>query len=290
MLLTGSNSELIGKLLQSLSHEFRMKDMGKLSYFLGIQAHYHSQGLFLNQHKYAEDLLVTSGMSDCAPAPTPLPLQLHKVAGQEELFDQPTFFRSLAGKLQYLNLTRPDIQFAVNFVCQKIHSPTVADFTLLKRIIRYVKGTIDYGISFTANTDFTLKAYSDSDWAGCQDTRRSTGGFCTFLGSNIISWSAKRQPYVSRSSTEAEYRCLSDTAAEITWLKDMLLDIGMPVSLPPELFCDNLSAVYLSANPALHKQSKHFATHYHYVREQVAEGSLIVHHIPSIHQLADIFT
>ncbi|KAG7594152.1 Reverse transcriptase RNA-dependent DNA polymerase [Arabidopsis thaliana x Arabidopsis arenosa] len=290
MLLTGSSSELLAKLLQSLSTEFRMKDMGQLSYFLGIQAHYHSKGLFLNQHKYAEDLLITAGMTDCAPMPTPLPLQLNKVAGQAQQFDNPTLFRSLAGKLQYLTLTRPDIQFAVNYVCQKMHSPTLADFNLLKRIIRYIKGTLDYGISFTPDTDFTLRAYSDSDWAGCQDTRRSTGGFCTFLGTNIISWSAKRQPTVSRSSTEAEYRCLSDTAAEIIWLKDLLLNIGMPLSQAPELYCDNLSAVYLSANPALHKQSKHFATHYHYVREQVAEGTLIVHHIPGTHQLADIFT
>lgn len=290
MVLTGSNPVLIEQLLSSLKTEFRMKDMGKLSYFLGIQAHFHSSGLFLNQHKYAEDLLHTAGMLDCAPMPTPLPLQLNNVTGQEELFAQPTYFRSLAGKLQYLTLTRPDIQFAVNFVCQKMHAPTVSDFTVLKRILRYIKGTIDYGISFSSDTDFTLRAYSDSDWAGCTGTRRSTSGFCTFLGSNIISWSAKRQPSVSRSSTEAEYRALSDTAAEIIWLKDLLLNIGISKTPPPELYFDNLSAVYLSANPALHKQSKHFATHYHYVREQVADGSVIVHHIPYSHQLADIFT
>ncbi|XP_019086485.1 PREDICTED: uncharacterized protein LOC109126947 [Camelina sativa] len=238
--LTGNNPALINELLESLNQEFHMKDLGRLSYFLGIQFYYHSAGLFLNQHKYAEDLLLAEGMVDCAPATTPLPLELQKVRGQDEQFDQPTLFRSLAGKLQYLTLTRPDIQFAVNLVCQRMHSPTVADFHLLKRIIRYIKGTIDYGITYSIDTDSTLRAYSDSDYAGCPTTSHSTGGFCTFLGKNLISWSAKRQTSVSRSSTEAEYRCLSDTAAEVTWLKDLLDNVGMPLSHVPELiFTDN---------------------------------------------------
>ncbi|XP_019082639.1 PREDICTED: uncharacterized protein LOC109125463 [Camelina sativa] len=215
-------------------------------------------------------------MANCAPATTPLPLELQKVNGQEETFDQPTLFRSLAGKLQYLTLTRPDIQFAVNLICQRMHTPTVTDFNLLKRIIQYIKGTMDFGINFSTNADFTLRAYIDNDYAGCPTTSRSTGGFCTFLGNNLISWSAKRQTSVSCSSTEAEYRCLSDADAEVNWLMDLLQDIGMPVTHVPKLYCDNLSAVYLSANPTLHKKTKHFKVHYHYVREQVAEGSLIV--------------
>ncbi|XP_019094507.1 PREDICTED: uncharacterized protein LOC109129919 [Camelina sativa] len=283
MALTGNNPQLITELLQSLNEEFHMKDLGQLSYFLGLQTHYHPAGLFLNQHKYAEDLILAAGMADCAPTSTPLPLELQNVKWLEDLFDQPTLFCSLAEKLQYLTLTRLDIQFAVNPFCQRMHAPTVADFSLLKRIIRYIKGTVDYGISFSKNADFTLRTYSDSDYAGCQTTSRSTGGFCTFLGDNLISWSAKRQTSVSRSSTEAEYRCLSDTVAEVNWLKDLLENIGMPLKHAPELYCDNLSAVYLSANPTLHKKTKHFKVHYHYVREQVAEGSMVVYHIPATH-------
>ncbi|XP_019093253.1 PREDICTED: uncharacterized protein LOC109129455 [Camelina sativa] len=256
MALTGNNPQFICELLQSLNKEFRMKDLGPLSYFLGLQAHYHPAGLFLNQHMYAEDLLLAAGMADCAPTSTPLPLELQKVKGQEDLFDQPTHFRSLAGKLQYLTLTRPNIQLTVHLVCQRMHAPTVADFNLLKRIIRYIKGTIDYGVSFSKNADFTLRAYNDSDYAGCPTTSRSIGGYCTFLGNNLISWSAKRQTSVSRSSTEAEYRCLSDTAAEVNWLRDLLANIGMPLTHAPELYCDNFSAVYLSANPTLHKKTK----------------------------------
>lgn len=187
MVLTGNDSAVLRKLLGSLSSEFRMKDMGSLSYFLGIQVKYTPTGIFLNQEKYASDLLCAAGMIDCAPMPTPLPLQLDRVPHQDEFFGDPTYFRSLAGKLQYLTLTTPDLQFAVNLVCQKMHKPTMADFHLLKRVLRYTKGTINMGLYFHSASDSALTAFCDSDWAGCHDTRRSTGGFLTMLGSNLIS-------------------------------------------------------------------------------------------------------
>lgn len=243
--LTGSNSGLIGTLLEELNKEFKMKDLGRFHYFLGLQAQFLSNGLFLNQERYAEDLLHISGMSECTPVATPLPLQLNRVPDESTLFSQPTYFRSLAGKLQYLTLTRPDLQFAVNYICQRMHAPTESDFLLLKRVLRYLRGTTNFGITFKSETDSAVRAYSDSDWGGCIETRRSTGGFCTFLGSNIISWSAQKQQSVSRSSTEAEYRTLSDTAAELVWLLNLLREIGIPHTTPPEVFCDNLSAVYL---------------------------------------------
>lgn len=142
-----------------------MKGLGQLQYFLGIQTHFHPTGLFLSQEKYATGLLITAGMADCAPMPTPLPLQVDKVSGHDELFPDATYFRSLADKLQYLTPTRPDLQYAVNFVYRKMHSPTMADFSLLKRILRYLKGTLQMGINLDSNTDLTLRAYNDSDWA-----------------------------------------------------------------------------------------------------------------------------
>ena len=140
------------------------------------------------------------------------------------------------------------------------------------------------------DTDCTLRAYSDSDHGGCQETSRSTGGFCTFLGNNIISWQSQKQPTVAKSSTEAEYRSMSEAASKITWLCKILKELGIPLHQTPELYCDNLSVVYLTANPAFQKRSKHFANHFHYVREQVALGTLRVSHIPNYLQLADIFT
>lgn len=133
-------------------------------------------------------------------------------------------------------------------------------------------------------------AYCDSDWGGCQETKRSTTGFCTILGSNLVSWSAKGQDTVSRSSTEAEYRALAETAQEITWISQLLHDLNIPQDHSTLLLCDNLSAVYLSTNPALHKKSKHFDRDCHYIREQVALGLIETRHIPADLQVADIFT
>ncbi|XP_019100833.1 PREDICTED: uncharacterized protein LOC109132852 [Camelina sativa] len=181
-------------------------------------------------------------MSDCNPMPTPLPQQLDK--RDSEPYGEPTYFRSVAGKLQYLTITRPDIQFADNFVCQRMHSPTNSDFVLLKRILRYLKGTLHMGQPIKKNNNFSLFAYCDSDYAG-----------------------SKRQPTVSKSSTEAEYRALTAT-----------------------VYCDNLSAVYLTANPALHNRTKHFDTDYQYIRERVALGLIETHHIYAEDQLADVFT
>ena len=290
MILTGNNNGLLEKLLAQLSSEFRMKDLGSVHYFLGIQVHHHNDGLFLNQEKYATDLLTIAGMLDCAPMVTPLPLKIDKVQGQDQQFSDPSYFRRLAGKLQYLTLTRPDLQFAVNFICQQMHLPTQSDFTLLKRILRYVKGTLSMGIGIKYNTDSTLLCYSDSDWAGCRETRRSTGGFCTLFGSNVVSWSAKRHETVSKSSTEAEYRTMSAAASEIVWIQNLLRDMGLQQQRTPLLLCDNLSAVCLSANPMFHKRTKHFDVDYHYVRERVVVKALEVKHIPASLQLADIFT
>jgi len=171
-----------------------------------------------------------------------------------------------------------------------MHSPTESDFALLKRILRYLRGTSSMGLHLYRNSNLSLVSYNDSDYAGCKDTRRSTSGFCVMLGSNVVSWSAKRQPTVSRSSTEAEYRALASTAFELTWTASVLRDLGITQSQAAVLRCDNLSAVHLSANPVLHNRSKHFDVDYHYVRERVALGVLEIQHIPAILQLADVFT
>lgn len=222
--------------------------------------------------------------------PTPLPIKLDKVQGQNELFSDPSYFRSLTGKLQYLTFTRPDLQFSVNFICQKMHQPSVSDFSLLKRILRYVKGTTELGINIRSDCHSTLVCYSDSDWAGCKDTRRSTGGFCTFLGPNLISWSAKRHETVSKSSTEAEYRTMSIAAFELAWIQNLLLAMGLQPQTTSLLLCDNLLAVCLTANPMFHKRTKHFEVDFHYVRERVAMKKLEVRHISASLQLADVFT
>ncbi|BBN67442.1 transposable element gene [Prunus dulcis] len=267
ILVTGNNSSQVMMLIQRLGKLFSMKDLGRLNYFLGIEATYEGSALHLTQKKYASDLLTRTGFADCKPISTPCisgqKLSLH---GGEPLVD-PSEYRQVVGALQYLTITRPDLSYAVNQVCQFMHSPTTLHWQAVKRILRYLKATYDHGLRYKPGK-LELNAYSDADYAGDPDTRHSTGGFCVYFGSNLISWSSKKQKTVSRSSTEAEYRQLAYTAAELSWLRSLFRDLC--VFLPtPTLWCDNVSSIALASNPVFHSRTKHLEVDYHYVREKV---------------------
>lgn len=175
-------------------------------------------------------------------------------------------------------------------MCQRMHLPTISCFGLLKRILRYLKGTMELVLHITRDNCFTLSVYCDLDWVGCTETRMSTTGFCTLFGPNLISWSAKRQPTVSKSSTKAEYHALGATSEEISWISLLLRDLGISQPHATLLRCDNLSVVYLSANLALHQRSEYFDIDYHYIRKHVALGLIETKHIPASQQTVDIFT
>jgi histone deacetylase 1/2 len=187
-------------------------------------------------------------------------------------------------------LTRPDISFSVNKVCQYLHAPTTPHWTAAKRILRYVQGTIQVGLTFQRSSSSLLSAFSDADWAGCLDDRRSTGGFAIFFGSNLVSWSARKQATVSRSSTEAEYKALANATAELIWVEAILKELGVTFQVKPCLWCDNLGATYLSANPVFHARTKHIEIDFHFVRERVANKMLDIHFISSKDQVANGFT
>uniref|UniRef100_A0A2N9FFL0 Reverse transcriptase Ty1/copia-type domain-containing protein n=1 Tax=Fagus sylvatica TaxID=28930 RepID=A0A2N9FFL0_FAGSY len=227
-------------------------------------------------------------MTDCKPSPTPMASKQPHLANHDDLFPDITEYRRIVGILQYLTLTRPNLCYVVNSVCQHMHAPTYGHFQMVKRILRYVKGTISLSLRIIQHISLNLYAFSDADWAGCPTTRRSTTSFYTFLGSNCISWSAKKQPTVSRSSAEAEYRAMASTSAELTWISFILRDIGLYQSRPPVLFCDNLSSLHMTINPVFHSRTKHIAIDYHFVREKVALGTLTTQFIPSSSQVADI--
>jgi hypothetical protein len=170
-------------------------------------------------------------------------------------------------------------------------APRTLHLVAAKRILRYLKGSLEFGLLFRHSTSpLTIKAYSDADWAGCPDSRRSTTGFCVFLGSNLISWTAKKQPTVSRSSAEAEYRSLAHVCAETTWVSHMLQELHLPTSAPITLLCDNLSTTYMASNPVFHARTKHIELDYHFIRERILSRSHRVQFVPSPDQLADIFT
>ena len=151
---------------------------------------------------------------------------------------------------------------------------------MLTRILRYIKGTIGLGVQLRAATTPTITAYSDTDWAGCPDTCRSTSGFCVFLGNSLISWSSKRQTTVSRSSTEAEYRAIANAVAECSWLRHLLAELLCKVPSAMIAFCDNISSVYMARNLVHHRRTKHIELDIHFVREKVAIGELRVRMFP----------
>ncbi|XP_071679420.1 uncharacterized mitochondrial protein AtMg00810-like [Lolium perenne] len=292
-IIVASSSDLaITRLVKNLNDNFAIKDLGDLHYFLGIEVKRTRNGLLLTQQKYATDLLEKLGMRVCKAAPTPLSVSdpLSLMDGDPLGSDDSTNYRSVVGGLQYLTLTRPDIAFSVNKVCQFLHAPTTVHWTAVKRILRYVKDTVDIGITFQPSSSTLLSGFSDADWAGCLDDRRSTGVFAIFVGPNLVSWSARKQATVSRSSTEAEYKALANATAEMIWIEALLRELGVQLKEKPCLWCDNLGATYLSANPVFHARTKHIEIDFHFVRERVANKKLRVKFVSSKDQVADGFT
>nr|GEV45210.1 ribonuclease H-like domain-containing protein [Tanacetum cinerariifolium] len=228
-------------------------------------------------------------MLTCNPCRTPVDTD-SKLSVDGDPVSDPTLYHSLAGALQYLTFTRPDISYAVQQVCLFMHDPREPHFSALKRILPYVRGTLSYGLHLYSSTTSTLVAYLDADWAGCPTTRRSTSSYCVFLGNNILSWSSKRQFTISRSSAEAEYQGVANAVAETCWLRNLLRELHTPLSTATLVYCDNVSAVYLSSNPVQHQRTKHIEIDIHFVRDLVFTGRIRVLHVPSRYQYADIFT
>ncbi|XP_019154333.1 PREDICTED: uncharacterized protein LOC109150813 [Ipomoea nil] len=245
--------------------------------------------MVLSQRRYMTDLLTRVRMVDCKPLATPAAVT-QSATPSGELFDNPTQYRRIVGALQYLTITRPDLSYSVNHLCQFMHAPTIDHWAMVKRVLQYIKGKLHYGLHLSASPTTSIHAYSDSDWAGCPVDRKSTSGYAVFLGSNLISWLSRKQRTVARSSTEAEYKALADVAAEVTWVVSLLRELGLHTSQPSTLWCDNLGATYLCANPVFHARTKHVEIDYHFVRDKVATGDFKVNFISTKDQLTDIFT
>ena len=181
IIITGNDQSLLQRFISQTHKEFAIKDLGRLNYFLGLEVSYTHDGLFIGQAKYAHDILKRAELLDSKHVATPMSAGEVLVRDGSQ-FRDPTLYRSLVGALQYLTITRPDLSYAVNLVSQFLQSPTDNHFQALKRILRYVKGTIHFGLSFTHRTDSSIIGYSDANWVRCIDTRRSTYGY------SILSW------------------------------------------------------------------------------------------------------
>jgi hypothetical protein len=251
IVLTASSSRLLQRIIRALQHEFSLKDLGQLHHFLGMHVQHTPSGIFLSQQQYMLEILARVGMTDCKSCSTPVDLN-PKLPSDSAPVSNPTDFRSLAGALQYLTFTRPDLFYAVQQIYLHMHDPR-DHLAALKRILRYVRGTLHLGLLIRPSSQHELTVYSDADWAGCPDTRKSTSGYAVFLGGSLISWSSKRQNTVSRSSAEAEYRVVANAVAEATWLRQLLTELHTPLHKTTLVYCDNVSAIYMSKNSIQHQ-------------------------------------
>jgi hypothetical protein len=188
-------------------------------------------------------------------------------------------YRSLVGGLQYLSLTHPNLMFSVNKICQYLHSPTTLHYTAVKRILRYIKGTLSMGLRIGKSLSMLVNGFSYADWTCCLEDRRTTGGFAIFLGTNLISWSVRKQPTVLRSSTETEYKVIANATAEIMWVQTLLEELKLTRHTTALLWCDNLEGTYLSANLVFHARTKHIKVDYYFVRESCEKITLHTVHL-----------
>uniref|UniRef100_A0A803NKH7 Uncharacterized protein n=1 Tax=Cannabis sativa TaxID=3483 RepID=A0A803NKH7_CANSA len=204
--------------------------------------------------------------------------------------DNPTHYRSIIGALQYLTMSRPDIAFSVNKLSQYMQAPTSEHWGACKRLLRYLAGSIGHGLVFKSTNRLDIQGYTDANWAGCFDDRKSTSEYCIFFGGNLISWCSKKQTIVARSSTESEYRALALATAEIIWIQSLLTEICIHTPSPPIIWCGNLGAVSLASNPVFHARTKHIEVDLHFVRDGVIAKQLYIRYVETENQIVDLFT
>ncbi|GKE15104.1 hypothetical protein Tco_1422681 [Tanacetum coccineum] len=245
-----------------------MSMMGQMSFFLGLQISQSSRGIFLNQSKYASEIIKKIGLLTSDSVDTPM---VEKNKLDKDLHGTPvdaTLYRGMIGSLMYLTSSRPDLIYAICLCAQYQAKPTKKHLNTVKRIFQYLKGTINMGLWYSKDTYMYLTAYANTDHAGCQDTRCSTSGSAQFLGDKLVSWSSKKQKSTAISSTEAEYIALFGCCAQILWIRLQLTDYGFQFNKIP-LYCHNKSAISLCCNNVHHSRAKHIDVRYHFIKEQV---------------------
>ncbi|CAL8169299.1 unnamed protein product [Prunus armeniaca] len=289
-IVVGFTSDLhVQDFIYVMTSEFEMSLVGELNYFLGLQIKQSHDGIFISQSKYAKNLVTKFGLEGAKSARTPMSTsaKIHRDLHGKSV-DQ-TLYRSMIGSLLYLTASRPDISFSVG-VCARFQSdPNESHLFAVKRIIKYVSETIEFGLWYTYDTCVNLVGYSDADWAGCSDDRKSTSGGVFYVGNNLVSWHSKKQNSVSLSTAEAEYVAAGSCCTQLLWMRQMLEDYGLAQSCFL-IYCDNMSAIDISKNPVQHSRTKHIDIRHHFIRDLVEDKILSLKFVPSEKQLADILT
>ncbi|RVW24085.1 Retrovirus-related Pol polyprotein from transposon RE1 [Vitis vinifera] len=266
----GNDLEKRKALQNYLSREFEMKDLGPLKYFLRIEVSRSSEGIFLSQRKYALDLLQETGMSGCQPVDTPIEEGLKLCVEPNQVSTDKGRYQRLVERLMYLAHTRPDLAYALSVVSQYMHNPGEQHMNAVMRILRYLKNAPKKGILFTKNVDHqSIEVYTDADWVGAMDDRRSTSDYFTFVDGNLVTWKSKKQNVVTHSSAEAKFRGMALGLCEALWLRLLLQDLGYLFRQPIRLFCDNKATCDIAHNPVQHDHTKHVEVDGFFIKEKL---------------------
>lgn len=289
-IIIASSCDKATELLKAALHtSFKLRDLGTLRYFLGLEIARSSAGISICQHKYVLDLLTETGLLGAKPSSIPMDPSVKLSQEDGALLPDAEHYRRLIGKLLYLTFTRLDITFAVHKLCQYTASPRAPHLQASYKVLHYLKGTVGQGLFYSAQSDLKLSAFADADWSGCPDSRRSVSSLCMFVGPTLISWKSNKQDVVSNSSPESEYRAMSDAVREMLWFRNLLEDLWIDISEAAPLYCDNTAALHIANNSVFHER-KHMERACHIVQERVKLGQNKILHVRSANQLADILT
>ncbi|GJW57715.1 retrovirus-related pol polyprotein from transposon TNT 1-94 [Tanacetum coccineum] len=279
-------TQLFSDLMKS---RFEMSMMGEMTFLLGLQVNQSPCGIFKNQSNYVLEILKKYGMETCDPVGTPMEIKDKLDLDQNGSPVDATKYRSMIGALMYLTSSRPDIVHATCLCARYQAKPTEKHLKEVKRIFRYLRGTVNTGLWYTKDSGIELTGFSDADYAGCKDTFKSTSGGAQFLGEKLVSWSSKKQDCTALSTAEAEYVSLSVCCAQVLWMRTQLTDYGFHFNKIP-IYCDSKSAIAISCNPVQHSRTKHIAVRYHFIKEHVEMGTIELYFVKTDYQLADLFT
>ncbi|CAM8880461.1 unnamed protein product [Rhodiola kirilowii] len=284
-----SNQKTVDKFVEQMQSEFKMSMVGEMCYFLGLQVKQKADGIFISQSKYARNLIKKFDLAKASHKRTPVATHVKITKDEAGTSVDQTLYRSVIGSLLYLMASRPDIAHSVGVCARYQANPNENHLMNVKRIIRYVCGTSNYGLWYTKNTNSCLVGYCDADWAGNAEDRKSTSGGCFFLGNNLVSWFSKKQNSISLSTTDAEYIASRSCCTQMLWMKQMLEEYGVKQEVMM-LYCDNMSAISISKNSVQHSRTKHIDIRHHFIRELVEKKTITLTHVSTEKQLADIFT
>jgi len=252
-----------------LDTTFKIKDLGFVSYFMGLEILQSLKGLILTQKKFAMDLLQEFGCTDCPGVVTPLDCTFKLQHDVGDLYSDPTNYRKLVDKLNFLSHTRPDIALSVQHLSQFMQTPRVPHYQAAIHVLKYLKTQPTLGVLLHHDSLFSLLAYCDADWASCSHTSRSVTGYVIFLRQSLMSWKSKKQQTVSLFSAEAEYRNMRRLVAELAWLSQLLHELTVDNITPIPLKCDNQASIYIAKNPVFHERTKHIELDCHFVRQNL---------------------